>query len=117
MSIMFDMTLTLSSFDPLSDLLDRFDRLLHLNIQFDPLSSAKFYPKFDPYGIFDLDMTSNNLIFQTSIFNKPDDVFDDDESDVDHPQPAYRQYETTVNTQTIRSFDGQKLDLNRPSTS
>jgi hypothetical protein len=23
-------------------------------------------------------------------------VFDDDESDVDHPQPAYRQYETTV---------------------
>ena len=44
-------------------------------------------------------------------------MFDDDESDVDHPQPAYRQYETTVNFQTIRSFDGQKLDLNRPLTS
>ena len=41
-------------------------------------------------------MTLFNLNFQTSIFNKPDDVFDDDESDVDHPQPAYRQYETTV---------------------
>ena len=49
---------------------------------------------FDPnLTLFDLKII---LIFQTSIFNKPDDVFDDDESDVDHPQPAYRQYETTV---------------------
>ena len=27
-------------------------------------------------------------------------MFDDDESDVDHPQPAYRQYETTVSDLT-----------------
>ena len=52
------------------------------------------------FDLFDQNLTLFDLkiifVFQTSIFNKPDDVFDDDESDVDHPQPAYRQYETTV---------------------